>query len=234
MLQALLNNKLKSTFKNDSFKPSEDSKTSSVFGLIQYLPAQTMWDLLRQSCGDNHMLIKESGRLQDIKFWPRWSAEGNEITNSNYVEPDVFCEFEKFDLIIEAKKDDGSGQYEQQWENEINAYLNEYSNNEKILVFIAMGGNETLTHHKICLNAREYPMYHASWQNLLENIVKFKNGNCNNEENRILSDIISAFEKHGHFSLKWLETLFEHKGDNIDDISKDVLILWNKNLRKKT
>jgi len=42
MLQALLKHKLKEAFRDSNFEPSEDSKTSSVFGLLQYLPAQIM------------------------------------------------------------------------------------------------------------------------------------------------------------------------------------------------
>ena len=79
MLLALLKHKLNEAFRDSYFEPSEDSKTSSVFGLLQYLPAQIMWNLLRESCGNSSSLIEESGELQDIHFWARWSAEGDEI-----------------------------------------------------------------------------------------------------------------------------------------------------------
>ena len=49
MLQALLHKKLKDSFENPHFKPSEDSLTSSVMGLMQYLPDDIFWDLLRSS-----------------------------------------------------------------------------------------------------------------------------------------------------------------------------------------
>ena len=113
MLQALLKNKLKEAFRDSYFEPSEDSKTSSVFGLLQYLPAQTMWNLLRQSCGNNSSLIEKSGGLQNIQFWERWLAEGDEISNSSFVEPDVFCEFDEFNLIVEAKKDGNTWYFQQ-------------------------------------------------------------------------------------------------------------------------
>jgi len=223
MLQALLKHKLKEAFRDSYFEPSEDSKTSSVFGLLQYLPAQIMWNLLRQSCGNNSLLIEKSGELQDIQFWARWSAEGDEISNSSYVEPDVFCEFDEFNLIVEAKKDDNSGQYEQQWKNEISAYLNEYSDDEKELIFIAFGGNKTLKTRKLSVKGREYIVFFASWQNLLNATDKCKKESFGTER-RLLSDIILAFEKHNFFCLEWLETLSNEKC--ISQKSVKVIDFW--------
>lgn len=51
MLQALLHKKLKNSFENPHFRPSEDTLTSSVLGLMQYLPDAVFWELLRSSCG---------------------------------------------------------------------------------------------------------------------------------------------------------------------------------------
>ena len=223
MLQALLKHKLKEAFRDSYFEPSEDSKTSSVFGLLQYLPTQTMWNLLRQSCGNNSSLIEKSGELQNIQFWTRWSAEGDEISNSNYVEPDIFCEFDNFNLIIEAKKDDYSGQYEQQWKNEINAYLNEYPDNDKQLIFIAFGGNKTLKTRKLLVNKQEYIIFSASWQNLLNAIDRYKK-ESSGVEKRLLSDIILAFEKHNFFCLEWLETLSNKK--HILQASTKIIDFW--------
>ena len=223
MLQALLKHKLKEAFRDSYFEPSEDSKTSSVFGLLQYLPSQILWNLLRQSCGNNSLLIETSGELQDIQFWARWSAEGDEIPNSSYVEPDVFCEFDNFNLIVEAKKDDHSGQYEQQWKNEINAYLNEYPDNKKKLIFIAFGGNKTLKTRKLPVKGQEYIVFSASWQNLLNAIDKYKKESFGIEK-RLLSDIILAFEKHKFFCLEWLETLSNKK--YISQASTKVMYFW--------
>jgi len=229
MLQALFKQKLKEAFRDSTFEPSEDSKTSSVFGLLQYLPAQTMWDLLRQSCSDYSSLGEISGELQDIQFWTRWSAKGDDISNLRDVEPDVFCEFENFDLIVEAKKDDQTGQYEQQWINEISAYMNEYADNKKALIFIAFGGNKTFESKKIYIKGREYFVHLASWQNLLNAIDNHKKKCSILEQKRILSDIIRAFEKHNFFCLEWLENLGEFYKNNISNInidSKIILKLW--------
>ena len=222
MLQALLKHKLKEAFRDSYFEPSEDSKTSSVFGLLQYLPAQIMWNLLRQSCGNKSLLKENSGELQDIQFWARWSAEGDEISNSSYVEPD-FCEFDNFNLIVEAKKDDNSGQYEQQWRNEISAYLNEYPDKQKELIFVAFGGNKTLKTRKLSVNGKEYFVFSASWQNLMNAIEKYKKESFGMEK-RLLSDIILAFEKHNFFCLEWLETLSIKK--SISQESVNIIDFW--------
>ena len=207
MLHELFNNKLKEAFRNASFEPSEDSLSSSVFGLLQYLPAQTMWDLLRQSCGNSSLLPVESGELQNIDFWPDWSAEGKDITNKDRVQPDIFCEFDNFYLIVEAKRNGNqSKQCKRQWKNEINAFLNEFYDRDKTLIFIAIGGNETFKSQIIPIRGGEQDVFSASWQNLLNAIDKRKK-ECSNHEQRILSDIIQVSERHGISCMEWLETL---------------------------
>ena len=218
MLQALLKHKLKDSFKNCSFEPSEESKTSSVFGLLQYLPAQTMWDLLRQSCGKNPPPIKDSGDNVMIHFWPRWNTR-------TYREPDVFFEFERFNVIVEAKKDDYFGQDKEQWKNEIDAYRSMYPKDDKELIFIAFGGNQSLISQKLIKKSH---VCLASWQNLLNAIDKINKECSNNEQKRILSDIIRAFNKHNFFCIEWLETLGIDK-KNININSKNIFESWKIN-----
>lgn len=74
MLQVLLHKKLKDSFENPHFKPSEDSLTSSVMGLIQYLPDDIFWDLLRSSCGRSSNLPESVGAIMSVNFWDRWDA----------------------------------------------------------------------------------------------------------------------------------------------------------------
>ena len=219
MLQALLKHKLGRAFGSGCFEPSEDSKTSSVLGLLQYLPAQAMWDLLRQSCGESASLPEKSGELSDIQFWPRWSLE-------NQMELDVFCEFENFNLIVEAKKYDNAGQYDQQWEKYTRAYHEIYGGGGKELVFIALGGNETLVWRKIRFSkGREQRVFCASWQNLLD-LAKGKSNYAAGNERRVLSDIILAFEAHGHFCMEWPETLSGYNRTETYDKSQTTITSW--------
>ena len=90
MLQALLNNKLKDSFKDPYFRPSEDTLTSSVIGLMQYLPNEVIWKLLSQACGMKSNLTLNLGNIisfhfgQDGMLW--------EQVILNFVEPDVWIE----------------------------------------------------------------------------------------------------------------------------------------------
>jgi hypothetical protein len=220
MLQALLHKKME-CFLEHGFKDTEDSKTSSVIGLMQYLPSNIIWDLLRKSCGEQSNLPDTAGELLSIEFWPRWAPDGE--TNTRHVEPDVFCEFEQFDLIIEAKKYDGGGQDKGQWKKEILSYLEEQPTAEnKSLKFIAFGGNESLKDCEITVKDKKYIIHTASWQNLLNAVKKHCNKPQSITEKRLLSDIILAFERHNYFCLEWLSSLtpkeINHK--NIEIISR--------------
>ena len=90
----------------------EDSKTSAVFENVMLLPDNVFWYILRQSCFSNDMMPIHLGLLLSYEFWPHWDRTGTD--NTNYVEPDLFLEFELFDVIIEAKYGDYGGQYQHQ------------------------------------------------------------------------------------------------------------------------
>lgn len=119
----------------------------------------------------------------------------------------MFCEFNNFNVIIEAKKTDHSGQDEQQWKNEIASYLNEFPDNKKKLYFLAFGGSKTLTSKTIKVREQDIDIYFSSWQSLLNSVQKLAKKEANKHTKRLLSDIILAFEKHNFFCLDWLETL---------------------------
>lgn len=227
MIKALLHKKLKHSFLNPRFTPSEDSLTSSVIGLMQYLPDEVFWLLLKSSCGNFSDLNQESGKLISIEFWKKFMTNGAD--NSLYVEPDVFCRFENFDLIIEAKKGDAIGQYPLQWQKEIAAYLEDKTDDQdKKLILIALGGNNSLKRTSVNVNHLDYEIYAASWQRLLSEIEKYSiqllNNSHSGAEYRILSDIILSFEKHHFFHIKWLHELKDVsiKNDSINTMGK-----WN-------
>ena len=136
MIQALLHNKLKDSFTNPHFTPSEDSLTSSVIGLMQYLPSKLFWQFLRSSCGGKEKLPSDIGQIISFSFWERLLPDGK--YNSSHVEPDVLVETEEFYIIIEAKKYDSANQQDEtQWEKEIVALQKTYDDSEKNIIFIA-------------------------------------------------------------------------------------------------
>lgn len=205
MLQALLHSKLKASFENPSFSPSEDTLTSSVFGILQYLPDDTLWQIVRNSCGEGKQFLPETiGEIEYIDFWPQYGdVEGT--TNRSYVEPDVLLVTEKYYVIIEAKKYDGGGQYLTQWKNEIRAVNNE--DDTKEILFVAMGGNSTLLHEEIPVELKKgvktYIINRGSWFNLLNEIQKLER---NKETKRLANDVIQAMNRHGFMQTIWLES----------------------------
>lgn len=206
MLQALLKHKLKDSFSDPSFRPSEDTLTSSVIGLLQFLPDELFWFFLRQSCGKTSQLPESIGNINGVHFWDRWNAEGTH--NSTYVEPDVWIDAESYCVIIEAKKQDGYGQYMNQWENEIKAFVNEWGVDEKKIVFVALGGNESLKDCVCQVEKNDYTIHTASWFNLLHAITLYqKSMETSGQMKRVLSNVVEAFFKHGYVDVEWLTTL---------------------------
>lgn len=206
MLQALLKHKLKDSFSDPSFRPSEDTLTSSVIGLLQFLPDELFWFFLRQSCGKASQLPESIGDINGVHFWDRWNAEGTH--NSIYVEPDVWIDAESYCVIIEAKKQDGYGQYMNQWENEIKAFVNEWGVDEKKIIFVALGGNESLKDCVCHVAKKDYTIHTASWFNLLHAITLYlKSMEISGQVKRILSNVIEAFFKHGYVDVEWLASL---------------------------
>ena len=207
MLQALLHKKLKDSFDNTRFRPSEDSLTSSVLGLMQYLPDDIFWGFLRSSCGRSSNLPESVGSIISVNFWDRWDA--TDTRNSNFVEPDVWIDTENYYIIVEAKKNDFfCMQHDDQWENEIKALLNENDGKlNKKLIIIALSGNESLYDSTCIVDDIERPIYTASWFNLLHAVDKRKSSSNEGRIHRLLTDIIHAFTIHGHFNITWLQSL---------------------------
>ena len=205
MLQALLHKKLKASFADPTFRPSEDTLTSSVVGLMQYLPPYVFNKILKESCGINSPFPNDIGYVDYIGFWEHWDAV--ETSNARIVEPDVIICTNKYQIIIEAKKSDESGQYYEQWRNEIKAFLNTHELDNRNVVLLALGGNTTLEHNKVTINNFSCPIYKASWFNILNSVSKLINEPLPNHIKRILDDIVDAFEIHGFFNIEWLDSL---------------------------
>lgn len=230
MLHALLHNKLKDSFVDPHFKPSEDSFTSSVIGLMQYLPDTVFWQLLRGSCGTVSALPEDVGEILFINFWKKMLPDGKH--NSVYIEPDVWIECEKYDIIIEAKKyDDSDRQDREQWEKEIISFNKTFSENDKELIFIALGGNTSLQDRELTINDKLYTIYTSSWYKLLHEIDRYKQSfqfaDPTRETKgylRLLNDLIAVFAKHNHFSMNWLSSM-AHKRIDQNSTSK-ISSLW--------
>lgn len=193
----------------------EDPKTSSVFETMLMLPDELFWDLLRSACFDNDNMPIVAGKIEDYEFWPHWDPAGT--SNSTLVEPDVFIRFQSFDLIIEAKYSDRSGQYLQQWENEIIAYRNEYGN-DKPVYFMAVGGNAEKASERVPLE-KDVVANKCTWLSLLIRVTKLRDQyealpmSCNSQSAlvRLLNLIELAFYIHGVYNTHWFDEIGTEK-----------------------
>ena len=223
MLQAILHKKatLKPRKENQSETPSEpktdtqpeDALTSSIIGLLQYLPDEVFWQILYEASEQRLPEFSKAGAIENISFWK--SIRFPELDRQS-VEPDVWIKLEKMHLIIEAKRYDGGGQYNAQWDLEIKALLKHLEEeeeedqpiDEQKICLLALGGNNQTTEESRTIRGREYSIVRMHWQTLLEEVKKYtyESSSCSNAEKRICKDIIKAFEHFGFFSLKWLDS----------------------------
>ena len=225
MLQAIIHNKINHAISDGTFHGIEDTKTSSVFGLIQYLPDNLFWVILKGACGLSTKDMPERiGKVLDYHFWEHFDSTGT--TNTNHVEPDVWIECEEYDIIIEAKRSDSSGdnaQCEEQWSNQIISHSNYYENNTKPLIYIAIGGNDSLRDTTVQINGKTHVIHTASWYNLLNTVLnELRHYESNSESlniRRNLYDIIQALQIHHVIKTVWLESLLKTNIRECSDIS---------------
>ena len=153
---------------------NEDPKTSVVFENLMLLPDNVFWYILKTSASNKGILPEEAGMLEDeFSFWPKWNPNSKYKTgNSSYVEPDIFFRFRNIDVIVEAKYSDHTGQFRGEWEREFKAYLNEYEDDKKKVVLLAVGGNPTFDREpEIKVGKHKCPIVKYSWVSLLKAVL---------------------------------------------------------------
>ncbi|WP_299554614.1 hypothetical protein [uncultured Porphyromonas sp.] len=210
MLQAILHKKASLNTKTDN--QPEDALTSSIVGLLQYLPDEVFWQILYEASERRLPKFSEAGAIENISFWK--SMRFLEFDRQS-VEPDVWIKLEKMHLIIEAKRYDGGGQYNAQWDLEIKALLKHLEEeedqpiDEQKIYLLALGGNTQTSELQLKVEGKEYPIVRMHWQTLLEEVKKYtyESSSCSDAEKRICKDIIKAFEHFEFFALKWLDSL---------------------------
>ncbi|MBQ4478941.1 MAG: hypothetical protein II945_10115 [Bacteroidales bacterium] len=177
------------------------------------MPDDLFWKILCDSCMDFGPI--DFGKILSFNFWEHTSAENT--TNKRLVEPDVWIETEKRDVIIEAKMRDSDGQYAIQWKNEIQSIINEQKNNDKPIILIALGGNENMQAEKVL----DSPIYKVSWYSLMNTIIKEREKQADNGfVCRILDDVIEVFARQGMMRIQWFDSLPKFT------IKERALVLW--------
>lgn len=200
----------------------EDFRTSTIIGMLLYLPDSELWKILREACFNSSLLPADAGKLKGYDFWPHWDSENTD--NTDYVEPDSILEFDNLNIIIEAKRYDEAGQDSHEWRNELIAYQNEYRNTEKEVFLIALGGNanekETV---EIEANGKTLPVVRCSWIQLQRTIIKRADETDGNIR-RVLDALLLACDCFGFRDYRWLEERPWVSEYTIDDIEmKDFI-----------
>lgn len=232
MLQAIVHNKFGKAISNGSFKCIEDTLTSSVVGLMQYLPDDLFWSILKSACGSTTFELPDSiGHVLNYHFWERFNARNTK--NKVAVEPDVWIETDTYDIIVEAKRSDNSGDNSQndgQWNDQIIALHNSYGKEKpKPLIYIAIGGNDSLRDTTLQIEGKKYIIHTASWYLLLNAVLKELNDNILESHQlhtrRVLFDIVQAMQVHRIIKATWFDSLPQIKiVDNSDSYIKE---LWD-------
>jgi hypothetical protein len=206
MIYAIKNNKVPRSI----YKGNEDSLTSSIFERLMYLPQELTRHILETALFDAVPGL-DFYKLQSITYWPYWKSENT--TNSRNVEPDIFIRTETHDIIIEAKRYDSKQQSSTQWRNEIQGYNNEYKDDEKPLIFIALGGLHSEETELLTVAGEVHNIYKCRWVGILNAVtdVKYKMElskhltNNNTAVCNILDDMILCFALFGFSTAHWLE-----------------------------
>jgi hypothetical protein len=214
------------------FKGNEDSLTSSIFERLMYLPQELVHYILEKALYDTIPNF-DFHQFESIEFWPRWNSENT--TNSKSVEPDIFIRTTEHDLIIEAKRYDSKQQYNGQWKNEIQAYYNEYDEDSKPLIFIALGGIHSTQTKTEEVSGHEIKIVKCTWIRILNTIsdlyFQLENSvystNSNKAQSRILEDMILCFALFGFSTAPFFERFIKPVNINSNSINK-LNQIWSK------
>lgn len=154
MLNAVLNRKTQGILRQDyagEFVGYEDSLTATVFERLFYLSQPRLEAILDRLLKGSELdgRAADLGAIQAYKFWPKWRTMQGEQK-----EPDVYIQCERANLIVEAKRRDGSQQQDfEQWAWEIKARPLDHSGRR--LLLLAIGGlPEYDVHHVLTLKRK--------------------------------------------------------------------------------
>jgi hypothetical protein len=216
------------------FKKDEDALTSSVFERLMYLPQELISTIFTAALYQDIPKL-DLTKIKSIEFWPKWSAI--ETTNASYVEPDIYIRTQDHDIIIEAKRYEQGQQLESQWKKEITAYNNENSEQNRPLIFIALGGLHQLTTNKVTVGENGIIIYKCSWRRILQEVLKAKKNLENSVDvlhvnwaiNNVLEDLILVFRLFGFSTAPWFEEFMKPPRLNQKNMNKlNFTIPWKK------
>jgi hypothetical protein len=228
MIYAVANNKVNRSI----FKDNEDALTSSIFERLMYLPKELLQHVL-QNAFCERIPDLDLSKTTSIEYWPGWNS--NETTNKNRVVPDIFIRTAEQDLIIEAKRYDAKQQRKDQWVKEIQAYHNEYGEENKKLIFIALGGLYSIDTETVKVQGKDFIINKCRWDGILQSVKDTKYAiasscpliNTSDAISNILDDIILCFSLFGFSTADWFEHFIQPANLNDNGI-KFLSQSWKK------
>lgn len=228
MIYAVANNKVNRSI----YKGNEDALTSSIFERLMYLPKELLQHIL-QSAFCERIPELDLSKTTSIEYWPKWDSQGTK--NKYYVVPDVFIRTAEQDLIIEAKRYDANQQIRGQWENEIKAYLNEYGEENRKLIFVALGGLNTIETEVVQVNGKDFSINKCKWVGILKAVKEVNYAiasscpliNTSDAISNILNDIMLCFSLFGFSTADWFEHFIQPANLNNNGI-KFLSQSWKK------
>ena len=185
----------------------EDSLTSSVFERLLLLSDENLWWVLRNACDKQAAttLPDNVGKLEKFEFWPSWEPDLKLERNSLRVEPDVFLRFEGLDILVEAKRYDFvQSQREEQWQNELAAWFQEFKSDRPVLL-LAIGGNTSVGSCNVKLEhlTQQFRVEQLHWEMLRDAVFELSSRFSNDTQLAHLFDQLDiVFEFFGVRSLK--------------------------------
>jgi hypothetical protein len=185
----------------EAYSNIEDFFTAIVFSRLSYADP-IVWEEIFD--------LSDIGHLKNRFFWPRWNikAEGS-------IEPDAFFEFEKVNIIIEAKRYDGGGQSKGQIEKEMDRYLKIYKNDkDKDWFLFSIGGAGE--HINLDKYTKHYKSF--SWQHIFEKVSRLDASKMNPH---MKEDLLLGFDLHGIREKLFLKDLCSETLSRFQNINYD-------------
>ncbi|MCE0493120.1 hypothetical protein [Vibrio salinus] len=203
MLQAILHGKAgridtdegESQSWREVFKQREDLMTAAVFGRFAYLSAPVQSYLMQSWLGVTEPAFDD---FETIDFWSNYDLENNH--NQKRVEPDVVLRFKTANVIIEVKPPAGGDQYKDQWQREIEAFLQSDEQTHLPLYFVALGripnkqtSEQWFTELQDEFKEKLSGIYALEWQPVVNTLLELKKGELPNvQDRRVIDDILQA------------------------------------------
>lgn len=178
------------------FRRSEDLLTAVFFGRLRFLSDEGMAQVMGLLIGSE--AANKLGSFQEMEFWPHLTG----LKDRSWVEPDIILHFENATLIIEVKPPFGGGQYLEQWQAEVHAFVAECIDGNRatpeVVHFVALGqnicpiGKQSISEFDTqdCFNLS---VHAQEWESIVTSLPNWS-AECPRTDAAVFEDWTEAFE----------------------------------------